>query len=232
MNRLKAVLWDMDGTLVDSENVAVEAFRLAMIDAGLPAIPNLYDRVLGRAADDLYRWLVADFGLTLPAVEWEERKHFHHFNASEQIKGFTAATDVFRSLDFASIPQAIVSNSDRKIVDVQLTLVGLTRPGHITVSRNDVRKGKPDPEGYLRAAWLLGVDPSECLVVEDSNSGAAAGTAARMVTVMVPHATVAAPAGVLQLTRMEEVFDAVQGGGPFNRAGREYGTHERTHCGR
>lgn len=218
MNLLKAVLWDMDGTLIDSEHVAVEAFRLAMIDAGLPEIPDLYDRVLGRAADDLYRWLVADFGLALPAIEWEERKHFHHFNASEQIKGFTAATDVFCSLDYANIPQAVVSNSDRKIVDVQLTLAGLTRPGHITVSRNDVRKGKPDPEGYLRAAWLLGVKPSECLVVEDSNSGAAAGTAARMATVMVPHATVAAPAGVLQLTRMEQILNAVQGSGLFVRA--------------
>lgn len=205
MNRLKAVLWDMDGTLIDSEHIAVEAFRRAMMDAGLPELPDLYDCVVGRAADDLYRWLVADVGLTLPAIEWEERKHFHHFGAAEQIKGFAAATDVFRSLDTAGVPQAIVSNSDRMIVDVQLGLAGLARPGRITVSRNDVRRGKPDPEGFLRAAWLLGVEPSDCLVVEDSRSGAAAGLAAGMITVMVPHATTPAPQQVRQLSEMTEV---------------------------
>lgn len=205
MSRLKAVLWDMDGTLVDSETIAVAAFRIAMIEAGLPDLPDLHDRVVGRSADDLYRWLVAEFGLSMPVVDWEGRKHFHHFREADRIRAFPAAAGLFRALTAEGVPQAIVSNSDRLIMDVQLRLADLARPGQVTVSRNDLRRGKPDPEGYLRAAWLLGMEPAECLVVEDSPSGARAGLAAGMVTVFVPHATGPAPEGVRALARMEEV---------------------------
>ncbi len=209
MNRLKAVFWDMDGTLVDSEAIAVNAFSLAMAEAGLPHLPDLHDLVVGRAADDLYRWLVKEYGLTLPPVEWEQRKHFHHLGAAERIKGFSQAIAVFRALEAAGIPQAIVSNSDRLIMDVQLQLAGLAQARRTTISRNDVRRGKPDPEGYLRASWLLETNPTDCLVVEDSRSGAAAGRAAGMTTVFVPHATVPPPAQVRQLSKMQDVMGLV-----------------------
>ena len=79
------------------------------------------------------------------------------------------------------------------------------------MSRNDVRIGKPDPEGYLRAAWLLNAAPAECLVVEDSLSGAAAGLAAGMRTAFVSHATVEAPAGTIPLAAMQDLVHIVIG---------------------
>ncbi len=104
-----------------------------------------------------------------------------------------------------------MSNSDRAIVDVQLRLAGLSRPGLVTVSRNDVRTGKPDPEGYLRAAYLLNTAPAECLVVEDSLSGAAAGLAAGMRTAFVPHAMVDVPSGAIGLAVMQDLVEIVTG---------------------
>jgi HAD superfamily hydrolase (TIGR01509 family) len=205
MKQGRAVLWDMDGTLIDSEHIAVEALRRAMAEVGLPVPADLHDRVVGRAADELYAWFVRDFGLSLVPVAWELRKHFHHFRASDRLKGFAPAIDAFRHLEAAGVPQAVVSNSDRTIMDKQLGLVGLTRPGSITVARNDVRRGKPDPEGYLRAAWLLDVAPADCIVVEDSPSGAAAGLAAGMVTLFVPHATARAPDGTHRLGDMSDL---------------------------
>ncbi len=95
-------------------------------------------------------------------------------------------------------------------MDRQLGLVGLTRPGSITVARNDVRRGKPDPEGYLRAAWLLEMAPADCIVVEDSPSGAAAGLAAGMVTLFVPHSTLPAPAGTHRLDEMADLASWVR----------------------
>lgn len=199
----KAVLWDMDGTLIDSEHVAVDALHAALAEAGIPPIPNLLDKVVGRSADDLYRWFVADFGLTLDPVAWERRKHHHHFAAAERLVAFPEALDLFQRFEAAGVTQAIVTNSDRLIVDTQLRLVGLARPGLATVARNDVRLGKPDPEGYLRAAWLLNRDPADCIVLEDSPSGVAAGLAAGMTVMIVPHA----PPNVTGAPRLSRMGD-------------------------
>lgn len=204
MRTFDAVLWDMDGTLIDSEHVAVDALRAALQEVGIPPIPDLLDRVVGRSADELYRWFVRDFGLSLDPVAWERRKHHHHFAAAARIVAFPAALAVFRQFEGMGIAQAIVTNSDRLIVDTQLRLVGLARPGMLTVARNDVRAGKPDPEGYLRAAWLLNRDPGTCLVVEDSPSGVAAGLAAGMAVQIVPHAP-ATVTGAPRLARMQEL---------------------------
>lgn len=205
MTELKAVLWDMDGTLVDSERFAVEALQQAMTEAGLPIPGDLYDSVVGKAADDIFRWLVDDHGLSMDSVSWEKRKHHHYFLRAENLKGFLPALSTWEIFAKRGIPMAVVSNSDRAIVDVNLRSVGLARPGLVTVSRNDIRKGKPDPEGYLRAAWLLGVNTHECAVIEDSYSGAKAGLAAGMKTFFAPHSTVAAPNGVYQLNSMLEL---------------------------
>lgn len=208
---IEAVLWDMDGTLADSEHLAVEALRLAMVDAGLRVPEDLYETVVGCAADDLYRRFVRDLGLTLPPVVWEERKHAGYFAAIGGLRGFAPALETWRRLDAAGIAQGVVSNSDRMIMDANLRVLGLSRPGLVTVSRNDLRQGKPAPEGYLRALWLLGVAPERALVVEDSISGAAAGLAAGIRTVFVPHATVAAPPGVLALPDMAALERMVLG---------------------
>lgn len=203
---IKALLWDMDGTLVDSEHIAVEALRLAMAEAGLPLPDNLMERVMGRAADDLYRSFCADLGLRMDPVTWEMRKHHHYFAGIGALTGFAPSLAVWRQVEAMGLAQAVVSNSDRAIVDANLRAVGLARPGLVTISRNDLRQGKPSPEGYLRAAWLLGVDPAEALVVEDSASGAAAGLAAGMATAFVPHAIGKAPEGTIPLARMSDLL--------------------------
>jgi HAD superfamily hydrolase (TIGR01509 family) len=189
VNETVGVLWDMDGTLIDSEPVAADALHLALAEVGISGLSGVHDWALGRAADEIYGWLVANHGLLEDEISWEERKLRHHLAAAYRLRAFTEALEVFRVLESAGIPQAIVSNSDRMIMDCQLGSICLTRPGLVTVSRNDVRKGKPDPEGYLRAAWLLGCEPTSCCVVEDSPSGIAAGRAAGAKTFAVPHAS-------------------------------------------
>jgi beta-phosphoglucomutase-like phosphatase (HAD superfamily) len=90
------------------------------------------------------------------------------------------------------------------VVGVNLDVVGLREPGLVTVSRNDVRAGKPDPEPYLRAAWLLQVDPGHCLVIEDSITGAKAGLAAGMPTLFWPQSETPTVAGA---RRVADVTD-------------------------
>lgn len=206
---IRAVLWDMDGTLVDSEDIAVEALGCAMQEAGLSPPPDLKARVVGRSADEIYAIIARDFGLQADPLEWERRKHHHYFRAAEKLRGYDDAVATWRSLAAAGIRQAVVSNSDRAIVDVNLRAADLVRPGLVTVARNDVLLGKPHPEGYFRAAYLLRVEPQECLIVEDSSSGAAAALAAGIETVFVPHSHSAPPEGVRWLTSMAELEERV-----------------------
>lgn len=205
MKPILAVLWDMDGTIIDSEQIAAEALRCTIKENGLPDLADLYVRFVGRSADVIYRTLVKEFGLSVDSITWERRKHYHYFAAANQIQLFSDAVDIFNKFEREGIRQAIVSNSDRAIMDMQLSKAGLCRPGMITVSRNDVRMGKPDPEGYLRAAWLLNAPPEQCLVIEDSPSGAAAGLAAGMHTVFVSHAILTTPNGVTKLETMSDL---------------------------
>ena len=209
MRHIEAVLWDMDGTLVESEAIAVEALAAALAEQGIAEPPHLYETTVGRSADAIYAWLKQEHGLDFDFIEWEMRKYHHYIARVAGLRGFEPAIDTWRRLEQAGIAQAVISNSDRTIVDVNLRSVGLAKPGLVTVSRNDIRHGKPDPEGYLRAAWLLGVDSQRCVVVEDSLSGAAAGVASGMTTFFVPHATVPAPTGVTALARMSDLVALV-----------------------
>lgn len=76
------------------------------------------------------------------------------------------------------LPQAVVTNAERRYLDAVLRGTGIASSFATTVSRDDVHRGKPDPEPYLLAADRLGVDPADCLVVEDTSWGAASGSAA------------------------------------------------------
>lgn len=206
---IKAVLWDMDGTLVDSEDIAVDALGLAMKEAGLIPPTDLKERVVGRSSDEIYHYVVETFGLRTNPIDWERRKHHFYFRASGALRGYDDAVLTWRRFDAAGIRQAVISNSDRAIMDVNLRAAGLVRPGLVTVARNDVLHGKPHPEGYLRAAYLLGVTPRECVIVEDSVSGAAAAQAAGIETVFVPHSHSTAPQGVRTLSSMRAFEDEV-----------------------
>ena len=72
------------------------------------------------------------------------------------------ALEIFRDLKALGVIQGVVSNSDRLIVDANIRAIDIHEAGMRTVSRNDVRDGKPYPEPYLRAAWLAGIDPEDC----------------------------------------------------------------------
>lgn len=185
--KISGVLWDMDGTLIDSEPTAVRALLLAAEEADITVPESVKDRVVGMSADDIYRWFQKDFGLKMPANRWEERKRFHYFESHERIEAFDDAVAAWRDMDDAGIPQAIVSNSARAIVDFNCEKIGISRPGLISISRDDVVRGKPDPAGYLSAAMRLSVKNTECAVMEDSLSGIEAGRAAGMHAFLVPH---------------------------------------------
>jgi HAD superfamily hydrolase (TIGR01509 family) len=201
----KAVYWDMDGTLVDSEPLHDEALSAALKSVGISPPPDLHERVLGRAAWPVYEMMRDEFGLTLPFDDWIRRKYAYYLSHTDGLKPRDGALEIFRDLQRLGVVQAVVSNSDRLIVDANLRAVGIVEPGMKTVSRNDVREGKPDGEPFLRAAWLTGVDPAGTVVMEDSFTGARAGIAAGMKTIFWPERPMAGPEGSLEADTVEDV---------------------------
>jgi HAD superfamily hydrolase (TIGR01509 family) len=202
----KAVFWDMDGTLTDSEPLHEAALKAALESAGVAPPPDLHERVLGIAAWPVYEMLRDECGLSLPFDDWIARKYEHYLPLVGGLKPRPGAIEIFRELKALGVAQAVVSNSDRLIVDANLGAVGLVYPGMRTVSRNDVREGKPHAEPFLRAAWLAGVDPADAVAVDDSVTGASAGLAAGMKTIFWPErAGMKGPKGALVADSVEDL---------------------------
>lgn len=201
----KAVYWDMDGTLIDSEPLHERALIAALRSAGVEPPDDLHARVVGQAARPVYEVLRDQFGLGLEFDEWITLKYDHYMGHAPSLLPREGAMEIWRDLKAKDVVQAIVSNSDRMVVDVNLRAVGIHEPTMKTISRNDVRNGKPDPEPYLRAAYLTGIDPADTVVMEDSVTGATAGVAAGMRTIFWPQDPIEGPAGALVAHSADEV---------------------------
>jgi len=201
----KAVFWDMDGTLVDSEPLHEAALVAAMRNVGLVPPANLHERVLGVAAWPVYEMMRDEFGLDLPFDDWILRKYEHYLPLVERLQPRPGAIEIFNELRARGVAQAVVSNSDRMIVDANLHMVGLIYPGMKTISRNDVREGKPHPEPFLRAAYLADVDPAQAVAVDDSWPGAMAGLAAGMKTIFWPEKPMEGPPGAIVINSAGEL---------------------------
>ncbi|MEU5695795.1 HAD-IA family hydrolase [Actinosynnema sp. NPDC020468] len=166
----RAVLFDLDGVLVDSMPTIVRHLRDWAVAHGLDA-----DRVVelshGRSNVDLIR-VVAPF---LP-VEREARRMERR--EVDDVAGIVARPGGARLLD--ALPRrAVVTSGNTAVARARLLAAGLPVPD-VLVTADDVRVGKPDPEGYLTAAALVGVSPAECVVFEDAPAGVAAARAAGM----------------------------------------------------
>jgi HAD superfamily hydrolase (TIGR01509 family) len=183
----RAILFDMDGTLVDSERLHYDSMSAVVTAAGGIMSDEIAAAITGLSGAECHSLLQRVAGFTSGFEEYVASKYRLYLKSVPSLLMRPGAAEVLAFLTSLSIPFAIVSNSDRILMDANLNAVGLQHPGLITVARNDVRNGKPAAEPYLRAAYLLGIDAADCIVVEDSVPGAIAGHAAGMDVVGWPE---------------------------------------------
>ncbi len=175
-----AVLWDMDGTLIDSEALHFQAMSRVLESQGVEVLPELQQLFTGWSESEVFLYCQTHFSISISREEWSAQRNAFYLAGAAQLLPRPGALEVFRQLDRAGVKQAIVSNSDRVLVDANLRVLGLHERGLVSVSRSEVRCAKPDPEPYLLAADQLAVPPPSCVVVEDSLPGAQSGRAAGM----------------------------------------------------
>lgn len=165
-----AVLFDVDGTLVDSTPLVERAARAWAAEYGIDPDEFLSDahgrRTSDRVADFLPPDQVADATARLDALE---------STGTDGITALPGAVDLLTAMN--GLPYAFVTSMDRAQLKLRTTVADVPLPP-VVVTAEDVPNGKPDPSGYLQAAAHLGVDPSTCVVIEDAPAGITAGRAA------------------------------------------------------
>jgi HAD superfamily hydrolase (TIGR01509 family) len=176
--QFRAVLWDIDGTLLLSESMHFRALRHAVGTEGKHVPDEFHHEIVGRAASVVYQTARERFGLSMSFDQFRHLKYGYYTEHAHEIEVRPGALEAWRTFAERGLRQAVVSNSDRIVVNANIRVLGLEKPGFISVSINDVLNGKPHPEPYQRGAALLGVEPHQCIAVEDSPTGARAGLAA------------------------------------------------------
>lgn len=170
-DRIEAVLFDMDGTLVDSDAAVERAWRTwaAEYDADPDAVLAVAHGAPAERTVRLTRPDLDDAAVGVAAARQLELQY-------DDLGDVVATPGSLELLAGLRLPWAVVTSADVRLARARLGAAGIDVAVLVTVE--DVRAGKPDPEGYLRGAGLLGVPPGRCLVVEDAEVGVAAGRAA------------------------------------------------------
>lgn len=187
---MRAVLWDMDGTIVDSEKLWDVAIHELYARHGRVLAQQVRDATVGGSADGVMRIVFDDLGLDPDPDHMAEIADWMHDYVGELFgdglpwcDGARALLDDLRA---AGVPMALVTNTRRALTEKALNSIG-RQYFSATVCGDEVSDGKPAPDGYLHAARLLGVDTAECLAIEDSVTGSAAAEAAGCSVLVVPN---------------------------------------------
>ncbi|HUD30294.1 MAG TPA: HAD family phosphatase [Novosphingobium sp.] len=184
---VRAVIFDMDGTLLETEAAHQRAFEEAGYAIGWPLEAALLESMIGINRDANQTKLAEVLGPEFPLARFylESDARFDDIvNAGLPLRPGTEA--ILGHLRDAGVPMALCTSTEGGIAEARLEQAGLLHYFDVVVTRSDVVEAKPAPEPYLLAASRLGVAPQDCLAVEDSYAGVAAAVAAGIPTIMVP----------------------------------------------
>lgn len=188
MSDFAAVLWDMDGTLLDSEWMWDVAVRELSEHLGGRMSEETRVATIGASSPNALAIIFESLGLEQHPDALAEAKEWMYSRVEELFVDVDWRPGARRALELAreqGLMSALVTNTERRLVGRALDRLGREFFDH-AVCGDDVPNGKPHPDPYLRGAQLLGVDPSNCLAVEDSPTGAAAAEAAGCSVLVVP----------------------------------------------
>ncbi len=186
--KFEAVIFDMDGLMLDSERVYREIFIRAAADCSIDFAENLHERLLGRNTADSTAILSAEWGDEKKLASFFERARHHHdicFEATPPAikRGLHELLDFIES---RNVPKVVATSTKRDHAIPRLECAGLLNRFHSVSTGDQVKNGKPAPDLFLLAASSIAADPKRCVVLEDSEAGITGAHAAGMTALMVP----------------------------------------------
>ena len=176
---MQAIVFDLDGVLVDSEPIYLELSRRLVAPAELT--DEDYARFIGTSG--MRRWLSERYGIPLEDVVPRMERLQRAYLAETPPSAVDGARELIEAMQSRDLPLGVASQSACPWVEAMLDGAGLTSTFRALVSAQEVERGKPAPDVYLRAAELLGADPAACIAIEDSAHGVTAALAAGMTVV-------------------------------------------------
>lgn len=185
---LKAVIFDVDGTLLDTERIYMQAWKAAAAELGYVMTDSVLQKTRAVNTKDAARIFEAEIG---NGFSYAKTRPIRVRIAEEIIMRESpilkpGVLELLDYLDGKGIQLAVASSANTQTTKEHLASSGILNRFEAVVGGDQIVNGKPRPDIFLRAAELLGVTPEECIVVEDSPAGIRAGYAAGMKTVLVP----------------------------------------------
>jgi HAD superfamily hydrolase (TIGR01509 family) len=184
---VRAVVFDLDGVIIDSEEVWEEVRRGYVAEHGREFRPDTQQRLMGMSTPEWARYLAEDLGVGRPpervAADVLDRMAERYRARVPLIPG---AVDAVHRIA-ARFPVALASSSARVLIDRVLESAGLAGVFRATLSTEEVPRGKPAPDVYLEACRRLGVEPTRAAAIEDSHAGIGSAKAAGMRVIAIPN---------------------------------------------
>jgi HAD superfamily hydrolase (TIGR01509 family) len=181
-----AVVFDLDGVLIDSEPVWEEVRRAYVAEHGGHWLPDSQRRLMGMSTAEWAAYLSRELGVDRPpeviAAEVLDRMAERYGRRPPLLEGAVAAVERLAE----RWPLGLASSSPRRLIDLVLEASGLAGRFRAILSTEEVARGKPAPDAYLEVAARLGADPAACVAVEDSSNGVRSAAAAGMRVIAIP----------------------------------------------
>ncbi|GAP51694.1 HAD family hydrolase [Streptomyces azureus] len=191
-----SVIFDLDGTLVDSEPNYYEAGRQTLAEHGVPDFSwTDHERYVGISTQETVADWIERYGLRASVEELFTAKNRRYLElARSSTRAYPEMRKLVELLAAEGVPMAVASGSSPEAIEAVLTGTGLDTHLRTAVSADEVPHGKPAPDVFLEAARRLGADPADCVVLEDATPGAAAAHAAGMRCIALPYVAAQADA--------------------------------------
>lgn len=185
---LDAVVFDMDGVLIDSEPIIRHAAQQAALPFGRTLSDELYADLLGLPGAQVEAMLLTAFGADFPLADYRQHfeRHYRDEVATRGIHSKPGVPQLLEALRSRGVPVAVATSTRSGHAEAALAAAGLLDYLPVCITGDQVTAGKPAPDIFLRAAATLGVEAARCIAIEDSEVGARAAVSAGMWTLMVP----------------------------------------------